>query len=93
MNKQVEAAWHYCLKEVSDDDGRQAFGEAMKRKFFGDVEPADILLIVEERAKARAVACLQEWVPPPQEPPVSAENRARIRLLVEQLAAKKAMRQ
>jgi hypothetical protein len=88
----VEAAWNYCLKEINDGDGRQAFSEAMKRKFIGDIEPADILLIVQEQAKARALACRQEWVPPPKEPAPSAENRARIRQLVEQLASKKDIR-
>lgn len=86
----MEAAWHYCLKEVGDDEGRRAFGEAMKRKFFGDVEPADILLIVQEQSRAKAQAHRKEWVPPDREAP-SAEGRAQIRQLVQQLAAKKAM--
>lgn len=51
----MEAAWHFCLRELPNALGISAFGALMKRTTYGDVEPAHILEIAQELETRRVM--------------------------------------
>ncbi len=48
MSPLVEKAWQFCLRELPNEAGIEAFSTLMKRTTYGDVEPAHILEIAQE---------------------------------------------
>lgn len=60
----IEEAWYQSLKNLSDEDGREAFSAIMQTTIFGDVEPAHILEKHDEIISKKLLSSsgMESWI-------------------------------